>query len=150
MGLCSGPSGGARAKGRPLVSAGGNLLLNVGPAADGTIPAIMQDRLLQMGGWLRVNGEGIYGSRKLLRGAQPGVWYTQREGHIYVFMKRFPFGTVVLEDLPFDPAYSPQLLGWLGEENPVSLLNAEGKTALRFDAFPPEALDSQWVYCVKL
>ncbi len=46
-----------------LVSRGGNLLLDIGPAADGTIPVIMEDRLLQIGSWLRVNGDAIYGTR---------------------------------------------------------------------------------------
>ena len=133
-----------------LVAAGGNLLLNVGPAADGTIPAIMQERLLQVGDWLHVHGEGIYGSRKFKASAQPGVWYTQKDGRIYVFMKRFPFGTVVLGDLPYDPSYAPALLGWKGEGSPVTLVNADGKAALRFEPFPPEALDAQWVYCVQL
>jgi len=45
-----------------LVSRGGNLLLNVGPTADGRIPVIMQQRLVEMGDWLRVNGEAIYGT----------------------------------------------------------------------------------------
>jgi len=133
-----------------LVSAGGNLLLNVGPAADGTIPAIMQERLLQVGDWLRVNGEGVYGSRRYQASTQPGVWYTQSGGHLYAFLKRFPFGMVVLDDLPYDPAYAPVLLGWKGEGSPVALLNADGKTALQFKPFPPEAIDSQWVYGVRL
>ena len=55
---------------------GGNLLLGVGPTADGRIPVIMQDRLLAIGEWLRVNGEAIYGSR-----ANP-FW-----------PRRFPWGT---------------------------------------------------------
>jgi len=103
-----------------------------------------------MGDWLRVNGEGIYGSRKYRQSTQDGVWYTQKGGHVYVFLKSFPFGTVTLEDLPYDPACAPALLGWKGEGNPAALLNAGGKTALRFEAFPPEAIDSQWVYVVKL
>ncbi|MDC1106011.1 alpha-L-fucosidase [Prolixibacteraceae bacterium] len=47
-----------------LVSMGGNLLLNVGPKSDGTIPVIMQERLLQIGHWLDLNGEAIYGTIK--------------------------------------------------------------------------------------
>ncbi|MCO6048165.1 alpha-L-fucosidase [Aeoliella sp. ICT_H6.2] len=46
-----------------VVSKNGNLLLNIGPKADGTIPEGMQRRLLAMGEWLEVNGEAIYGTR---------------------------------------------------------------------------------------
>jgi alpha-L-fucosidase len=46
-----------------IVSRGGNLLLDIGPAADGTIPAIMEDRLIAIGDWLRPNGEAIYGTK---------------------------------------------------------------------------------------
>lgn len=46
-----------------IVSRGGNLLLDIGPKADGTIPVIMQQRLHEIGDWLQVNGEAIYGTR---------------------------------------------------------------------------------------
>jgi alpha-L-fucosidase len=46
-----------------IVSRGGNLLLDIGPAADGTIPVVMEERLSQIGSWMKVNGEAIYGTK---------------------------------------------------------------------------------------
>jgi len=46
-----------------LVSRGGNLLLDIGPNADGTIPVVMEERLTEIGAWMKVNGEAIYGTR---------------------------------------------------------------------------------------
>ena len=46
-----------------VVAHGGNLLLNVGPAADGTIPLVQAERVLGLGWWLRTNGDAIFGTR---------------------------------------------------------------------------------------
>jgi alpha-L-fucosidase len=46
-----------------IVARGGNLLLDIGPTADGRIPVIMQQRLVDMGNWLQTNGEAIYGTK---------------------------------------------------------------------------------------
>ncbi len=46
-----------------IVSKNGNLLLNIGPMADGTIPALQLERLLGLGAWLAVNGDAIFATR---------------------------------------------------------------------------------------
>jgi alpha-L-fucosidase len=46
-----------------IVSKNGNLLLNIGPRSDGTIPEGVQQVLLDVGAWLDINGEAIYGTR---------------------------------------------------------------------------------------
>ena len=44
------------------VANGGGIILNVGPKADGQIPLLQQERLKQLGHWLKINSEAIYGS----------------------------------------------------------------------------------------
>merc|ERR1712243_270475 len=45
------------------VSCGGNMLINIGPTKEGMLPAIMEERLREMGEWLGINGDAIYASR---------------------------------------------------------------------------------------
>jgi len=46
-----------------IVSKNGNLLVNIGPRSDGTIPDEVQTVLREVGSWLKINGEAIYGTR---------------------------------------------------------------------------------------
>ena len=75
-----------------IVSRGGNLLLNVGPTSDGRIPVIMQERLMDIGSWLDINGEAIYGSRKLKRKIKTdnkNLYFTRKNGALYCIFSKW-------------------------------------------------------------
>ena len=80
------------------VSHNGNLLINVGPRADGTIPEIQASRLKDLGAWLSKFGDAIYGTRiwnqqqkdSLENGAE--VFYTRKDSDLYAIIDRLPEG----------------------------------------------------------
>lgn len=78
-----------------IVSKNGRLLLNVGPKADGTIPEEDKKILLEIGDWMKVNGEAIYGAK---------IWRKSAEGPTEVVEGQFADGDAkayTAEDIRF-------------------------------------------------
>jgi alpha-L-fucosidase len=74
------------------VARGGNLLLDIGPTADGRIPVIMQQRLADIGSWLKINGESIYNSRVWNHASNnkiANVYFTSKPNAVYVFVTKW-------------------------------------------------------------
>lgn len=88
-----------------IVSKNGNLLLNVGPKEDGTIPRIQLDRLADLGNWLKINGEGIFDTKpwkmfgyKNANGLD--LRFTRKGNNLYVFVFNVPKNnTILIPDL---------------------------------------------------
>jgi alpha-L-fucosidase len=99
-----------------IVSKNGNLLLDVGPEADGTIPPVQMGRLLALV-WLQQNGEAIYGSRPWKRAAGETaegipVRFTQKDSAVYATLMGQPKTNIItLKSFSARPGSQIYLLG---------------------------------------
>jgi alpha-L-fucosidase len=100
-----------------IVSKNGNLLLDIGPEADGTVPEVQMKPLLALGAWLRMNGEAVYGTHPWKRavgetteGTQ--VRFTQRDSEVYATLLGRPRAeTVTIKSVSLAPDSKVVLLG---------------------------------------
>jgi alpha-L-fucosidase len=109
-----------------VVTLGGNIVLGVGPKPDGTLPAPASRLLHQLGGWLALNGQGIYNTRPVAAAAiaaarRQGYAITQDDRAYYLF----PLASVPPQTLDLHALHLPDTqpivtrLGWQGQPFPV-------------------------------
>jgi alpha-L-fucosidase len=136
------------------VSAGGNLLLDIGPDADGTIPVIMQQRLLEIGNWLKINGDAIYGTRSFIKTkkeesvnaeANKSIFFTRKGNDLFVICLDWPKGQIVLNGLKQTNNLKASLLG---SADNVGLKEKGGNLVIIPPALNPD--DYQLAYVFKL
>lgn len=142
------------------VSCNGNFLLNVGPTSDGVILPAFEERLTQMGTWLEVNGEAIYGSRPWRSQndtVTPGVWYTSKSDTVYAIVLKWPKNNkLALGSLSLRKGASVTMLGLDGYDlTPYSAVTPEnwinvGLTVITFPLLTPDVLPTPWAWVLKI
>jgi alpha-L-fucosidase len=78
-----------------IISKGGNYLLNIGPMADGTIPAPSVATLEKVGAWMAKNGESVYGTAASSLGEAPWGRYTVKGDKIYLHVFQWPSDAII-------------------------------------------------------
>merc|ERR1712243_73205 len=132
------------------VSCGGNMLINIGPTKEGMLPAIMEERLLQMGTWLGINGEGIYASKPWTYQNDTlthGVWYTSKNDKVYAFVLDWPQDSkLTLGSVKSTDSTTVTMLGQEGE----NLHFSETSAGLEVNFPPMSQVKSQWSWTLEM
>ena len=121
-----------------VVARNGNMLLNIGPRADGTVPFEQQKPLRETGRWLAVNGEAIYGTRpaaEIRRDTEDGgeAFFTRGKEALYLIYTgdRLPEnGELVILDWQLPAGGSAELLGQEGQSCAVNAVQEGSKVRI--------------------
>src|SRR5580704_16281208 len=133
-----------------IVSKNGNLLLDVGPEADGTIPPVQMERLQALGAWLQQNGEAIYGTHPWKRaGGETAegihVRFTQKDSALYATLLGQPkTSSITIKSLSPKPGSQIYLVG--GDGKPLVWSQRGGNIQVNL----PATLPGHYAYVLRL
>ena len=135
-----------------IASKGGNYLLNVGPTAEGLIPAPSIERLQEMGEWMKLNGESIHGTvASPLPELNWGRCTLKKEGDTTVFyLHVFEWpedGTLVVPGLRIDPSSVECSL--LADGTPLKGVSSDDHFTVKVGPHAPDPTDSVIILKVK-
>ncbi|XP_077557965.1 alpha-L-fucosidase-like [Haemaphysalis longicornis] len=135
------------------ISKNGSLILGLGPTKDGVIPPIFQERLAEVGAWLRVNGEAVYNSiswKHYKDAANPKVFYTAKGNTVYAFMLKWPESRLLyLESLRVSSEGQVTMLG-RPEEKLELVSYLKNGTYIILPTLTPDELPSPWAWVLKV
>ena len=147
-----------------IVSKNGTLLLNISPLADGRIPIEEQNRLLEMGAWLKVNGEAIYGTRPFKNyGEGPtkstsemvqqftskDIRYTTKGKTLYAIVMDWPEEKVTFMLPFFTKKLKEAKVSLLGYDKPLVYTIENNKISVEFPGQYPFQRACKYAYTVK-
>ena len=124
-----------------VASKGGNFLLNVGPTAQGVIPWQSVSRLREMGDWIRVNGESVYGTSASPYGLPAWGRYTAKPsaGRVYAHVFDWPRDRkLVLTGIQAKPG----AVYLLADRKPLAVEQTAGGWSVSLPAVKPSAIAS--------
>ncbi|HZF64155.1 MAG TPA: alpha-L-fucosidase [Chitinophagaceae bacterium] len=133
-----------------IVSKNGNLLINVGPKSDGTIPENQLKPLMDLGKWLKKNGEGIFDSSPWTKASQilddkTELRFTRKNNALYVYFLNIPANrTITIQDCKLENGAKAVLVG--EKEEAVRLTSKQNSVQLEL----PKKLSFSNVFLVKI
>ncbi|KAK7102827.1 hypothetical protein V1264_020994 [Littorina saxatilis] len=138
------------------VSCGGNLLVNVGPTKYGMIAPIYEERLRDLGQWMQVNGDGIYGSHPWTYQndtKNPDVWYTMKADgsskDVYAFVLKWPTNDVLTLGAPVPTSTTKVTL--MGYQAPLNFTKTGSQgVSVQLSEVQYALLPCEWAWTFKL